>query len=228
MGSDEFFKKRKGQKRKRKENDIKMAPYRYLIVCEGKETEPNYFNGIKERINSEYGERVKVEKRMEFEILGAGRNTEGLVNYAEYIANRTTNYYGKIWVIFDKDDFDDGQFNRAIEKAHKNGYNVGWSNESIELWFLLHFEFLNTAISREQCCQKLSEHFRCNGIADGKYNKNAKNIFFILDEYGNIEQAIKWSEKLLDMHRKGGNCSPAKMKPATTLHELVSELKNYI
>ena len=29
-----------------------IAPENFLIMCEGKETEPNYFNGLKQLINS--------------------------------------------------------------------------------------------------------------------------------------------------------------------------------
>lgn len=47
MGSDDFFKQRKGNKKMRKEESKKLAPYRYLIVCEGTKTEPNYFKSIK-------------------------------------------------------------------------------------------------------------------------------------------------------------------------------------
>lgn len=35
-----------------------IAPENFLIMCEGKETEPNYFNGLKQLINSKYGDKV--------------------------------------------------------------------------------------------------------------------------------------------------------------------------
>lgn len=34
-----------------------LAPPSYLIICEGKESEPNYFNGLKKLINDKYGDR---------------------------------------------------------------------------------------------------------------------------------------------------------------------------
>ena len=37
----------------------KLAPPNYLIICEGKETEPNYFNGLKQ-IKYEPEERVRI------------------------------------------------------------------------------------------------------------------------------------------------------------------------
>ena len=43
MGSDDLFKKRRAERNKRKENIRKQKSSNWLIVCEGKETEPNYF-----------------------------------------------------------------------------------------------------------------------------------------------------------------------------------------
>ncbi|SNX53709.1 RloB family protein [Thermoanaerobacterium sp. RBIITD] len=228
MGSDreELFKKRRRHRRERKENAKKRAPNRYLIVCEGKKTEPNYFEGIKRKINEQYSQSVRVEEQIEMDIEGTGRNTNDLVSFTEYIINRSVMPYGHVWVIFDKDSFSDDQFNSAIEQAHSKGYQTGWSNEAIELWFLLHFEYLNAGITREQYCEKLTRYFKQFGI--GKYEKNMKDIFELLTQYGNVDQAIKWSEKLLKMHEEIGNMhSKAKMKPATTVFELVRELRQY-
>lgn len=213
--------------RKRKENSLKKAPYRYLIVCEGKKTEPNYFKGIARKINEHHNQSVKVEEQIELQIEGTGRNTNDLINFAEYIVNRSPMPYGHKWVIFDKDSFSDDQFNSAIEQAERKGYNVGWSNEAIELWFLLHFEYLNTGISRDQYCEKLTQYFTRLGI--GKYEKNMEDIFDTLTDFGNLTQAIKRGKKLLHMHEEMGNAnSKSKMKPATTVFELVLELSQYI
>lgn len=45
MGSDNLFKKRRDERKKRKENIEKQRSSNWLVVCEGVETEPNYFNG---------------------------------------------------------------------------------------------------------------------------------------------------------------------------------------
>ncbi|MDF2520571.1 MAG: RloB protein [Clostridia bacterium] len=230
MGSqrEEYFKKRKGQKKKRDEENQELAPYRYLIVCEGKKTEPYYFEGIKKRIELKYANKVTIEQKIELEIEGTGRNTNDLVNYVGFLVSRSTLPYGHIWVIFDKDDFTDDQFNSAIQQASSHGYQVGWSNEAIELWFLLHFEYLVTGIGREQYYEKLTEHFKKNKIANGKYEKNMKEIFDILEQYGSTRQAIDRGIKLQEMHKENCNSnSQAKMKPATTVHELVAQLITY-
>ena len=80
---------------------------------------------------------------IDIDIQGTGRNTEDLVNYAIKINALAANRYGNVWVVFDKDDFSDDQFNNAISLAERNGIHTAWSNESIELWFLLHFNYLS-------------------------------------------------------------------------------------
>lgn len=226
MGSEDLAKKARRERRQRKIDIRKQAPYRYLIVCEGEKTEPHYFEGIKRYIDEKYVDKIKVEQKPILEIKGTGRNTNDLVNFVEHLKNVANIPYGHIWVIFDKDDFSDGQFNSAIDQAFKNGYEVGWSNEAIELWFVLHFEYLTSAINRNQYCNKLSLYFKKCNIADGKYNKSMiKDIFELLVNYGDVNKAIERSINLIKMHEDQGNSnSAAKMKPATTVYKLVKEL----
>ena len=224
---DDLFRKKQRERQRRKEENRRLAPSRYLIVCEGKKTEPNYFKGIEARINSEYNSRISVDSKIELSIDGTGRNTNDLVEYVKKLVNRSPLGYGHVWIIYDKDDFSDDQFNSSIQQAENScGYHVGWSNEAVELWFILHFEYLNSGISREMYCEKLSKHFERLGL--GKYEKNRSDIFEILMKNGNVKKAIERARKLLKVHNEGCISSPAKMKPATTVYELVCELLKYI
>ena len=51
MGSDDLFKKRREERRKRKENIKNQKSSNWLIICEGTETEPNYFKGAIDELN---------------------------------------------------------------------------------------------------------------------------------------------------------------------------------
>jgi len=46
--------KNKNFSRKDRLNSRKQAPANYLIVTEGRQTEPNYFNGLKKKINQKF------------------------------------------------------------------------------------------------------------------------------------------------------------------------------
>ena len=52
------------------------------------------------------------------------------------------------WVVFDKDDYQD--FDEAIEFAKKNGFEVAYSNQAFELWFLLHFKKYSGKLHRRE------------------------------------------------------------------------------
>ncbi len=224
---DEFFRRRKGRKKKRGEAIRQPEPDRYLIVTEGEETETNYFEGMKRKINAQYANRIT---QIRIDIEGTGRNTNSLVHFVEKIMNRSVNPYSRIWVVFDKDDFSDDQFNSAIAQAESKGYQVGWTNEAFELWFLLHFEYLNSGISREQYIEKLTGYLSSRGVLKkgDKYDKNMAYIYEILMEHGDMERAIGNCKKLIEMHEANGEHSYARMNPASTVYKLVEELKEYL
>ena len=229
MGSEDLFKKRKGKRKQRRENIRKMAPYRYLIVCEGKKTEPNYFEGIRKQIDAKFKDKIDVrDNKIELDIEGTGRNTQSLVEYALKAQSLSGNIYGHVWVVFDRDDYSDEQFNNAIIEARHNGLKVAWSNEALEIWFLLHFEYLDAAIHRHQYIDKLDEYFRKNNVNKGKYEKNLSNIFEILSQIGSVEDAIRRSKQLLEFHANQGNITDCCKNPCNTVFVLVEELLEYI
>lgn len=227
MGTDDFFKKKRGEKQRRSESIRKIAPYRYLIVCEGKKTEPNYFNGIKARIEEIYKSKIDVKNKIDLDIEGTGRNTEDLVDFAIKLRSFSAIPYGHVWVVFDKDDFSYEQFNNSIVKAKQNNINVAWSNESIELWFLIHFINLDAAIHRTDYINKLNQIFTREGVNGGKYEKNLKDIFEILSSNGKVNKAIERSKKQREKFECKG-LQPSRMNPCTTVDVLVEELLEYI
>src|SRR5574344_625657 len=107
--------------KKRKENSRSQI-VRFLIVCEGTRTEPNYFRALVKNAFSEVREE---------DIFGEGRSTCALVKRAkqlkEDIENRRQLSFDRVWAVFDKDDFED--FNEAIRLAATYSINTAWSNE---------------------------------------------------------------------------------------------------
>jgi hypothetical protein len=103
----------------------------FLIVCEGENTEPDYFKAFRMTAAT-----VKA--------LGQAMNTMALVNKAISIReadHQKKREYDQCWVVFDKDDFPAQDFNQAIQLAEKNGFRVAYSNQAFEYWFLLHYIF---------------------------------------------------------------------------------------
>lgn len=212
---------RAGRKHKRNEGTKETQPGNYLIVTEGTETEVNYFNNIKRIIESSFKNNIIVEK-IELVVQGTARSTKVLVN--EAIKKRSLKAYSEVWVVFDKDDNPD--FDEAIALAKREGLNVAWSNECFELWLLLHFQDLKSAIGRNDYYPRLTTYFKNKNINGGKYDKNIYDIFDITSE--NVDTAIKRSNALLEEYKNANIISPTKMNPGTKVQDLVSELIQYI
>ncbi|RLD05201.1 MAG: RloB domain-containing protein [Chloroflexi bacterium] len=172
-----------------------------LIVCEGEKTEPNYFKKFKIRPDFV----VKVE--------GVGQDPGNLIK--ETVRLKHDEKYDQVWCVFDKDEVSIVNFNRALQLAKRNNIQVAYSNEAFELWYLLHFSYIDTGISRKSYKRRLSEK-RCLGHP---YKKNSKTIFDEL--YAKQKDAINNAKRLLDEYQSR---NPATDNPSTTVHLLVEQL----
>ncbi len=208
---------KKAKASKKRQEHVRDKRVRFLIVCEGTRTEPLYFKSLIE----DYTSTVR-----EVNLEGEGMATVALVDRALTIKKELEYYNGmkfdRVWVVFDKDDFDD--FNEAIIKAKKLGFQSAWTNEAFELWYYLHFEYLDTGITREAYIKKLQDFIRAkSGDNTFKYKKKDPMIYSILKQYGNEELAKRHAKKLRGLH-KGDNY--AEHKPSTKIDLLVDELEN--
>ena len=205
--------------RKSKLKSKRLAPANYLIVCEGKQTEPNYFNGLKKKINEKYGNKVDV-LIPSIEVKGTGKNTTDLVNYTDKFVNYSNKRYGQIWVVFDKDDYSNDQFDKAIRTCD---YNVAWSNPNFELWLLAHFKKANRYVSKDAVLQELSKEFQKSEL--GEYSKNDVNIFDKVTSKGKLHTAIKNCEYMEELNKDG---QASQRNPMTKVYKIVDGLKEYL
>lgn len=212
-------------KRTRKIGSIPIFEKKFYIFCEGTKTEPNYFEGIKRRI-----EKKGIYKNSIFiDVQGVGEGTLKIIEYAERYVKGHKISDAEIWIVYDKDDFKDEDFNAVAVKAEILNnvsdtvkYNVAWSNQCIEYWFVLHFNYYVSDNDRSYYIEFLSKKFK--QVKAGKYVKNDKDIFEKLEKYGNSEKAIKYAEKRLVELIK---MSDSKAVPATKVHLLYQKLRKY-
>ena len=115
MGSDDIFKKRREARKKRGFGYKQPRTNSYLIVTEGKRTEPLYFRGMQKLITEKIGGTVNIVEIPVIDIHGEGRSTSKLIEKTDEIVSKSNIIYQNIWVVFDKDDFDD--FDQAISVA---------------------------------------------------------------------------------------------------------------
>ena len=171
-------------------------------MCEGEKTEPNYFRSF--RLSSA---RVEIV-----------HDTSDPLNIVEAtLAILEGQQFDYAWCVFDRDNHDLQRFNKALSLAHKNGIKVAYSNEAFELWYLLHFNFVQHGESRTRYKKLLTK-------ALGKtYQKNSESMFDDLIALQRV--AIVNASKLLKLYKK---TNPASDNPSTTVHLLVTSLNSFL
>ncbi len=139
------------------------------------------------------------------------------------IETRRTNPFDRVWLVFDRDDFPD--FNKAIALARSHNLQVAWSNESFELWYLLHFRAPVDRIPRQRCIQMLEHDIR---LAMGKrnyhYQKVDPKLYKIMETFGDREMAVRRARRLRS--RFAGDTDYASHHPCTLVDLLIDELEH--
>ncbi len=216
------IKKRHERTESKRLEDTKSKRRFFLIVCEGEKTEPNYFESLKNDLPK------GVLDVYDFKIVGNGHNTVSLVKSAMTLRDKwqaqTNRTVDKLWIVFDKDSFSDQSFNLAIQTCLANSPSVdcAWTNEAFELWYLLHFHYYNTGISRKQYQDLIEDNFKKKGLKDYVYQKNSTEMYSLLETYASRENAIKNAVNLEKLYVRQQNYSV--QNPCTMVYKLVTEL----
>jgi hypothetical protein len=189
---------------------------RFLILCEG-QTEELYFKSF-----PVYAADIKSVHQ--------GCSKSSLVECVpDYLEGEN---YDEIWCVFDMDVKGDinGQFedyNNAIGAATKAGYKCAYSNDSFELWFVLHYQFIDQEQLRTFFFQKLSEYWNMNYERDGKKRTFAMAIYqkLLNDPDASQTSAIANARKLFEAQK--GKVYHLQ-NPVTTVYQLVEELNLHL
>jgi hypothetical protein len=208
MGTDNIHHRLKAKREYARKSREISPKHRILIVCEGAKTEPNYFRAFPCR-----GDLVKIE------VHGEGKNTVSLVKEAKKLvrnAKFAQEEFDEIWCVFDKDSFP--EFNTAIEMCRqtKNFY-AAYSNEAFELWYMLHFDYHDSATSRHVYSRLLSKKL------GERYRKNSDKMYSVLLPMQ--ETAVINARRLLESYSEH---NPADDNPCTTVFMLVEKLNEYL
>lgn len=214
MGTDNLFhikKARKAESHQRKK--ARRDPYeRMLIVCEGKKTEPNYFNGLRKTFGLNPMNVVIADKKH-------GLDPMRLVEYAlnEYKKDPD---YNHVYCVFDQDKHQ--TYDAALQKISVCRMKRGTTLHAItsipcfEIWLLLHFAYT----TRPFCaaCDDSNADLVISALKNymPDYEKGAENIF-IGDE--RLDTAINNAKLLEKFHMTSGT-----KNPSTKIYQLVEYL----
>lgn len=211
----------KKMEKKRRVQDMDLLPPYTLIVSEGIKTEPFYLNGLVRKINRKYR---NLTKQNHIEVYGTGRNTQGLIRFVDQQIQRGTWLeYRRIWLVYDKDDFPLDNFDNTQFEAEARRdvhMSVAWSNESIELWFLLHFQDYTVNNGRRDYIERLNKYI--------DYSKTREDLYDVITGNGSVSDAKRRARQMYENFMIRGVSSPSKMYPATRMFELIEELEKYL
>lgn len=188
----------------------KMGALKYrqkiLIVSEGEKSEPQYFNWLKKkwRVNAE------------IEIIGAAGAPKDVVQKAISLfkdARSKKTSFDQVWCVFDKDDFPSDSIDEAFAIANRHQIRIAFSNESFEVWYLLHFNYFDSALGRRELCKKLSAEL---GFS---YVKNDTKIFPKIQPQ--LTDAVRNARRLFEIN------GSTRANPVTGIFLLIKELATY-
>jgi len=190
----------------------------FLIICEGKNTEPRYF------------EKFPVPSKTV--IIEGGCNTKtALVEYAISIKDLDKYAGREIWCVYDFDiKLDESatqpkDFNNSIRMAEANGLHVAWSNDAFELWFILHYQKLDNELTRDELYKILKSLWNLES-----FSNEAKTEEFCKGHYERHGGTLSEMQKLAihrakELHENyEGRKDYSKHCPCTTVYLLVDEL----
>lgn len=178
-------------------------------------------------IQPEYHLIASYRDRIQLKVEGIGDNTVNLLmKVRQYVQNYGI-VFKHVWIVYDTDDFPAENIDMVAQLCKEYSaqgetiYHAVWSNQCVELWYLLHFMYMDTDIDRSRYWPKLSDWMK--NIGAGGYEKNRPDMYEVLQPYMDIAIA---NAKRLDKQNEGRK--PSESAPGTKIYELVEMLKPYL
>ncbi len=205
---------RNGQRLSRSERTNRRNPELgyYLIVTDTEGTERVYFNGLRDSIKPQIGDKLIIKV-----VETKNRN---LIKEAKDFLSELPQY-AEPWIVFDRDKVKN--FDSIIENALNSNIGVAWSNPCIEIWFYAYFGKMPNYQNSTICCREFANEFQKR--FNQEYNKTDERLYLKLISKGDEEEAIQIAERKLKEHINSDKINPSKMVPATTVHQLIGEIK---
>lgn len=217
--------KNKIEKRKKKNieklnsNIRDLEPANCYFFSDTKRTENLYINGL-------YKEYFNIGKRITY----VDRNHIVIDTCKKY--NDNIKSYGKVYLLIDKDDFDD--FPKILkdiknEKNYINGRPIEliWFNPCFEIWLIAHFQKPNYCLNYD-CCKKKLNRILSNRLNEKfEYDKVDENIIEYFIKKENIGSAIKNFIKIMNIEKNIKLMNDKrydKINPGTNMYEFVQKI----
>jgi hypothetical protein len=208
----------KGTRLTRRPARMRKVRSTILIVTEGFQTEPNYFNGLKNEKAVQDAFVVKVTHGKN----SAPRDVIAKSEKLESEAQSREEDFDEVWCVLDAEY----PANHALVRAARSdaagkGFCVCISNPAFEAWFLAHFERTARPFADGKAVVRaLDEYWRSQfGPA---YEKNARDTYERLR--GMTAAAIDNAAWAREEHERNGYVDVLDANSSTDVHQLVKHL----
>lgn len=217
-------KKARGWRSGRREGRSRMVQMtRHLVVSEGKETEPRYFEGVRAALGAANGRKVAIV------VKGTGKHTLDLLDFAVEHCRYAPETFDHVWLVFDKDDFPAVDFD-AMERKYaelsdgSRTFHALWSNPCFELWLFLHLRYTTAPMTAAECQRALAQAMSKDlGV---EYRKNLGGLFDMVNNQR--AEAVHRAQRLEAHHGELGNAKPSAQNPATKVGEIFDVIGPYL
>lgn len=203
-----------------------------LVVTEGVNTEPTYFEAIRNTFASPSVELVSH---------GAGRGdpktlTDAALDYRKARRKEARDKklsisqledFDQIWIVFDTDVLTPKKRNDGIAYAKSKGVHVAYSEPCFEYWLLLHSKAHYTTAQMPKCADVkpyLKEAFGWTG-----YDKNkakCKKLIPPLVTKDKVKAAVAATHKVRNYHQGANTAFPA--NPSTDVDRVVEAINKVV
>lgn len=206
-----------------------------IIACEDEASAPTYFKMLFAQL------QISRKITPDSFVIAEHTNThptgilEDLVKHKCKFSGKSYKDFCHRWIVIDRDKervngggHSAEDFNNALAQAKRLKVNVAYSNDAFELWYLLHFNYLDSAISRDDLLTKVIEKLQAQNASkfaelDKDTIKQADFTELIFEKLQTLQEtAIKNAERLMSSYEAGHN--PESDNPSTTVHKLVALL----
>jgi hypothetical protein len=202
-----------------------------LVVTEGENTEPAYFEWVQKRFAA---------PTLELVAHGAGRgDPTALVKEAlclceerrEKVRNGQLSInqagdFDEIWIVFDTDVLKPDKRDSGIALAQRHGIKIAYSEPCFEFWLSLHATYTTAQMAE---CKDVIPHL-AKPLGWKKYSREGKRKTEVeammnpLVQKQIIQQAVKHAERVRQHHRDGGTPFPA--NPSTEVDLLIRSIND--
>lgn len=178
----------------------------FAIVCEGIETEPGYFDALKQLPEIREVASVEIKAR-------SGPQPLPLVEAAIEV-KQENDEIDEVWCVFDIEaPKPHSNLNQALAKARSNGIKTAISNPCFEIWLILHFDS-HTAWLSTDAAEDLRRKY------DGSTGKEVAG-----DRYMPLRKtAAKNARDLKEIHIRNDNSFPDD-NPSSGVFELLEAIE---